>query len=241
MDLCFGAKDAIMTVEVVKMKKLGTCIFVGLVLSTLSIVTWTHVVARALPSCVAICDAQGNAYGAGVIVAKNYVVTAKHVTAYFNDTGMTLYIRLANGKLVKVTKVIPLAQDAKDAFWVDASLLKVDTGTMPPAKCGNSNTLQIGQPVFAVGSSYGLEQSVTIGTISALHRDFTIEDTIYTDTIQTSGLIYPGNSGGALFDQYGHVIGINVAGIGDSGGIGFSIPINQVVRACKRNGLRLTQ
>jgi len=213
--------------------KLLTYVTLCLMLSSISIVNLVHTVAKTLPSCVSICDATGNTYGAGFIVAKGYVVTARHVT----KEELVIYVRLVDGKIIQVDKVIPL--NVAKGQPLDAVLLKVSTETLPPAKLGDSEHIFQGQTVFAIGAPYGLEQSITVGIISALHRTFDFRGITYSDTIQTSGLLHPGNSGGPLLSRYGKVLGINVVSIGGSGGIGITVPINQIRLALRRNGLQL--
>ena len=215
--------------------RLFTYVLLCLVLSSLSLVNLVHTVAQTLPSCVSICDETGEVYGAGFIVAKGYVVTARHVTNYLIQHEWVIYVRLANDKIIQVDKIVLLNVTKEQPL--DAVLLKVDTETQPPAKLGNSDHVHQADTVFAIGAPYGLKQSVTVGTISALHRDFILEGIVYADSIQTAGLLHPGNSGGPLLSQRGEVLGVNVVGIGN--GIGMSIPINQVCTALHRNGLRL--
>ena len=217
------------------MKKLSTYLLCICLLASLSVVHLESTVTATLQSCVSICDETGDSCGAGFIVAKGYVVTARHVTKAFEISGMILCVRLPDGELVQVTKVIPLA--VAKGKPIDASLLKVDTKSNPPAKLGDPATLKPAQTVFAVGAPYGLEQSVTVGVISALHRNFTFGGLRFTDAIQTSGLLHPGNSGGPLLTQNGLIIGINVIGVGDHGGIGMAVPITQIKTALQRNGL----
>ncbi|MHB8779791.1 MAG: S1C family serine protease, partial [Candidatus Geothermincolia bacterium] len=112
----------------------------------------------------------------------------------------------------------------------------VDGADVPVAELGDSSELQVGEEVLAVGSPAGLEQTVTRGIVSALHRnlpDFRPENAPATtpllDVIQTDAAINPGNSGGPLANMSGKVVGVNSAIYSESGGsqgLGFSIPIN---------------
>ena len=220
------------------MKNLRVYLIMLLFLLTIC-VSLAPTVARVLPSCVSVCISDGatqtTAIGGGVIVAPGYVVTAQHVTDYLVSNNLSVYVKFADRRLCKATKVIPLRTDDKTP--IDAAVVKVDTGTLPAARLGSSHPLQQGAEVFAVGAPFGLEQSVTVGVISALSRNLTVETMNYTNVIQTSGLLHPGNSGGPLFDRWGYVLGINVVGEGTDGGIGFTVPISQVKVGMKRVGL----
>ncbi len=118
----------------------------------------------------------------------------------------------------------------------DLAVIKVNGADAPVAELGDSSELQVGEEVLAVGSPAGLEQTVTRGIVSALHRnlpDFRPENapdtTPLLDVIQTDAAINPGNSGGPLANMSGKVVGVNSAIYSESGGsqgLGFSIPIN---------------
>jgi putative serine protease PepD len=101
-----------------------------------------------------------------------------------------------------------------------------------PIALGNSSAVQVGQPVVAIGSPYGLENTVTAGIVSALHREMTAPNNFtIPDSIQTDAAINHGNSGGPLLNLAGQVIGINSQIKSDSGentGIGFAVPSNTV-------------
>src|SRR5204863_6078719 len=109
----------------------------------------------------------------------------------------------------------------------DLALLKIDGRGLPAMPFGNSDRLEVGEPVMAIGNPFGLDQTVTTGIVSAKERF--IGSGPYDDFIQTDASINPGNSGGPLVDVRGAVIGINTAIFSQSGGsvgIGFAIPIN---------------
>jgi putative serine protease PepD len=101
-----------------------------------------------------------------------------------------------------------------------------------PIALGNSGSLQVGQPVVAIGSPFGLENSVTAGIVSALHREMTAPNNFtIADSIQTDAAINHGNSGGPLLDLTGKVVGVNAQIESDSGGsdgVGFAIPASTV-------------
>ncbi len=108
---------------------------------------------------------------------------------------------------------------------LDLALLKIDTGeTLPVARLGDSDTLRVGEWVMAIGNPFGLNQTVTVGIVSAKGR--VIGAGPYDNFIQTDASINPGNSGGPLFNLQGEVVGINSAIVADGQGIGFATPIN---------------
>ena len=114
----------------------------------------------------------------------------------------------------------------------DLAVVRVGTVQAPPATLGDANSLRVGQLVVAVGSPLGLAGSVTAGVVSALGRSLPVHDgrrgRLIDDVIQTDAALNPGNSGGALADSQGHVVGINtaVAGVG----LGLAVPINANTR-----------
>jgi serine protease Do len=156
--------------------------------------------------------------GSGFVIDDHgYIVTNHHVVQGADD----IEIQFANGTEYKATIV---GTDAK----TDLALLKIEpSGDLPTVPLGNSDELQIGDWVIAVGNPFGLEHTVTAGIVSA--RDRVIGAGPYDDFIQTDASINPGNSGGPLFDQHGRVVGIATAIFSRSGGnigIGFATPVN---------------
>ena len=112
----------------------------------------------------------------------------------------------------------------------DLALLKIEPKKkLPFLKLGESNSLQVGQKVLAIGNPFGLEGTLTTGIISSLHRSVRGEDGGgMDDMVQTDAAINPGNSGGPLLDSQGNVIGINTMIVGDASvGVGFAIPIDR--------------
>ncbi len=112
----------------------------------------------------------------------------------------------------------------------DLALIKITPRKkLPFLRLGNSDTLQVGQKVLAIGNPFGLAGTLTTGVVSALHRPISDNERTLEDMIQTDAAINPGNSGGPLLDSSGTVIGINTAILGSGGniGIGFAIPINR--------------
>jgi S1-C subfamily serine protease len=125
--------------------------------------------------------------------------------------------------------------------WTDLALLKVDATALPVVPWGDSSRLKVAEWVMAVGNPFSLNQTVTLGVVSALGRAG-VGISTYEDFIQTDAAINPGNSGGALINSRGELIGINTAIFSQSGGyqgIGFAVPSNlarRVVEDLKQYG-----
>ncbi len=155
--------------------------------------------------------------GSGVIISSDgYILTNNHVIEKADEITVKLY----NQKEYKA-KVVGKDKET------DIAVIKINTNGLKPAKIGDSDKIDIGDWVIAVGSPFGLEQTVTQGIISAKGR--IIGAGPYDDFLQTDAAINPGNSGGPLINMAGEVIGINTAITSRSGGyegIGFAIPIN---------------
>ena len=158
--------------------------------------------------------------GSGVIVsADGYIVTNNHVVEKADEIKVTLVDRrVFRGKIV--------GADPK----ADIAIVRIDAKNLPVLKWGDSDKLQVGEFVLAIGSPYGLNNTVTMGIISAVGRaNVGIAD--YEDFIQTDAAINPGNSGGPLVNVKGELIGINTAIFSRTGGyqgIGFAVPSNMV-------------
>jgi len=157
------------------------------------------------------------------------IVTNNHVV----DDATEIRVRLASGRELPATVV---GRDSR----TDVALLKVEATNLPVIPAGDSSTLQVGEPVMAIGNPFGLEQTVTTGIVSATGR--VIGEGPYDDFIQTDASINPGNSGGPLINARGQAVGINTAIFtqgGGSVGIGFAIPSNvamSVVTQLARTG-----
>lgn len=161
---------------------------------------------------------EGN--GSGVILRSDgYILTNNHVVQDATEIFVTIGTEDVRGEVV--------AGDAE----TDVAVIKIPRTGLQAAELGDASKLQVGELAVAIGSPFGFEHTVTSGTISGLHRNFTTEDQppqTYTNLIQTDAAINPGNSGGALADSDGKVVGINTLIISTSGanaGIGFAIPI----------------
>ena len=160
--------------------------------------------------------------GSGVIVSPDgFIITNNHVIADADHITVTLLDnRSYDGRII--------GADPK----TDLALLKIDASGLPVVKWGNSDALEAGEFVLAIGNPFSLSHTVTMGIISAVGRaNVGIAD--YEDFIQTDAAINPGNSGGPLVDEKGEVIGINTAIFSKSGsfqGIGFAVPSNMVLQ-----------
>jgi len=157
--------------------------------------------------------------GSGVIISPDgYVLTNNHVVDGADE------VRVAYGEPRRELKAEVVGRDPK----TDIAVLKIDASDLPTATLGDSDQLEVGDTVFAIGNPFGVGMTVTQGIVSALGRGGLGVET-YEDFIQTDAAINPGNSGGALVDSEGRVIGINTAILSRSGGfngVGFAIPIN---------------
>ena len=168
-------------------------------------------------------DAQQEGVGTGIIFSKDgYILTNYHVVS----GAQTIKVMLSDGKEVSA-KIINYDAEA------DVAVIKLADNTVVPgvASFGNSDVLEVGETVVAIGNPLGKELigSVTTGIVSAVNRQVSIENKDLK-FIQTDAAINPGNSGGPLVNSKGEVIGINTAKISISGveGLGFAIPINTV-------------
>jgi serine protease Do len=154
--------------------------------------------------------------GSGVIVSEDgYIVTNNHVI----EKAQEIKVLLSNKKDYKAKLI---GADPK----TDLAVIKIDVKGLSALPWGDSNKLKVGEIVFAIGNPFGLNQTVTMGVISAVGRaNVGIAD--YEDFIQTDAAINPGNSGGALINARGELIGINTAILSRTGGyqgIGFAVP-----------------
>lgn len=159
-------------------------------------------------------DFEVSSEGSGVIIsADGYILTNRHVIEGADSISVTLF----DGRSVEGTVV---GSDGRD----DLALVKIDAGdNLPVAPLGDSDSIKAGQWVMALGNPYGFEYSVTVGVVSAKGRE--LPATNFGDFIQTDAAIYPGSSGGPLFDLAGEVIGINTRVYTDTN-LGFAVPIN---------------
>ncbi|MEN8651099.1 trypsin-like peptidase domain-containing protein [Streptomyces sp. 21So2-11] len=206
------------------------------------------IAASALPSVVTLHVSGAGEQGTGtgfVLDGQGHILTNNHVVEPAG-TGGTITITFSGGETAK-GKVV-----GKDSGY-DLAVVKV-TGVagLKPLPLGNSDNVQVGDPVVAIGAPFDLQNTVTSGIISAKERPITAggekgdgSDVSYVNALQTDAPINPGNSGGPLVDSEAHVIGVNSAiraadtgsglegGQGGSIGLGFAIPINQAKRVAE--------
>lgn len=167
--------------------------------------------------------------GSGIIVREDgYILTNEHVVRDANE----VFVTLNDGTKTKAS-IVGSSRD------FDLALLRIEAENLPYAPLGDSDKLEIGEWVIAIGSPFGYllndtQPTVTVGVISALNRDvksdFERGDAVFKNMIQTDAAINPGNSGGPLVSNNGEVIGINTfiftEGSGSNLGMGFAIPVN---------------
>src|SRR6476469_455670 len=178
--------------------------------------------------------------GSGLVISSTgYVLTNSHVITNAGDGSRVkvaehLYVEFADGDRAEATVV---GWDLYD----DVGLLRLDPKLhqLSPVPLGESAATVVGEPVAAIGSPLGNENTLTVGVVSAIHRSIdalTVQLYKVVDAIQTDAPITHGNSGGPLFDARGRVIGINAqirsaGGTGNDTGVGFAIPINAAKRS----------
>lgn len=165
-------------------------------------------------------DREGRSLGSGFIISEDgYVLTNNHVV----DGADTVIVRLNDRREFEADVI---GTDPRS----DVALLKIDAGALPVARLADSDAVEAGQWVVAIGSPFGFDYSVTAGIVSAVGR--ALPDESYVPFIQTDVAINPGNSGGPLFNLDGEVVGINSQIFTRSGGfmgLSFAIPTNLVM------------
>ena len=168
--------------------------------------------------------------GTGVIVSpKGYILSNQHLTG---EKYSKCFVTLEDGK----------SYDG-NVVWsdvdLDLSIIKISAKDLPAVTLADSNSIKVGETVYAIGNPIGFEfrRTVTSGIISAKNRTIKLEEennsSYMTDLIQTDATINPGNSGGPLIYPNGEVIGINTVKISSAEGIGFAVPINVVKQVIK--------
>lgn len=176
------------------------------------------------------------AQGSGIIISKDgYILTNNHVVDASSSNSSYSYYSLSDAKSIKVSlynddntydaKIV--GKDSK----TDLAVLKVDLSDLTPAEFADSDSVKVGEFAMAVGRPLGLDTTVTCGIVSAVNREVTDSDGNKYTCIQTDAAINSGNSGGALVNSEGKVIGINTLKLSSTGveGIGFAIPINSTL------------
>jgi S1-C subfamily serine protease len=186
---------------------------------------------------VSLLEAQGEGgQGSGFVLdSQGYVATNAHVVTTGEpdpERADEVFVEFADGNRVA-------AEIVGDDPNADIALLKVDRAglRLTPLALGSSDRLEVGDPVAAIGSPFGEQQSLSIGVISAVDRNIgSLTQFQIGNAIQTDAAINPGNSGGPLLDQRGRVIGVNAQIKSESGGgegVGFAIPVDTVARSLR--------
>jgi putative serine protease PepD len=199
----------------------------------------TAIARAALPSVVYIAVGEGSESGVGsgfVIREDGYIVTNNHVIQAAADDGATIQVEFADDQQLEAEIV------GRDVDY-DIAVIKVDRDGLQALQFADSDQVEVGSGVVAVGAPLGLDSTVTSGIVSALNRPVTagdLENPSFINAIQTDAAINPGNSGGPLLDLTGQVIGVNSAlarfpqsfagGPAGNIGLGFAIPADQVER-----------
>jgi len=158
--------------------------------------------------------------GSGFLISKDgYILTNNHVVGDADR----IRVRLHDGREFDAKRI---GSDPKS----EVAVIKIEGDNFPYLQMGDSSALEVGELVIAIGNPFGLNETVTVGVVSAKGRtDVRVAEMEYQDFIQTDAAINPGNSGGPLLNIKGEVVGINTAIFTQSGGyqgIGFAIPIN---------------
>jgi serine protease DegQ len=169
--------------------------------------------------------------GSGVIVSpEGYLLTNQHVVAGADD----IEVQLADGRQARARLV---GADVE----TDIAVLKIDVSPLPVVLVGDPRSLQVGDPVLAIGNPFNIGQTVTAGIVSALGRN-RLGLSAFENFIQTDAAINPGNSGGALVDARGALVGINTAILSatrGNQGVGFAVPVDmalEVMQGLIRDG-----
>ena len=205
--------------------------------------TGVYVAQKVLPSVVGIkveysvssvfyrnqSNATASAEGSGIIISEDgYILTNNHI---INSSSNSSFYEIS-----KANKIIVSLYNDETEYeatiigtdeQTDLAVIKIDKTGLTSATLGNSDTIQVGEFAMAIGNPLGMQSSVSSGMISAVNRKVTSDNKTYT-LIQTDTAINSGNSGGALVNSKGEVIGINTLKMSGSGieGMGFAIPIN---------------
>ena len=203
--------------------------------------TAVSVANKVLPSVVGISvkytinsifgSSEGEATGSGIIISEDgYILTNNHVISTSSSTGS--YYQLSDAKKLTVHLYNDKTEyDAKvigTDSYSDLAVLKIEAENLTTATLGNSETVNVGEFAMAIGNPLGMDSSVTCGVVSAIDREVSDSEGNTYLAIQTDAAINSGNSGGALVNSKGEVIGINTLKLAGSGieGIGFAIPIS---------------
>lgn len=162
----------------------------------------------------------------GYILTNNHIINSADSSIYYEVSEATnVYVYLYNDETPYEAKIIGTDEET------DLAVIKIDKTDLTPVEVGDSDSIKIGEFAMAIGNPLGMESSVTSGIISAVNRTVSGSDGNTHNLIQTDAAINAGNSGGALINSEGKVIGINTLKLSGSGieGMGFAIPINDTI------------
>ena len=164
-----------------------------------------------------------NGMGTGIIIdPRGYIVTNQHVV----DDVTALRIQLLDGTS---QNAVIIARNPE----LDLAIIKIDPATpLQVMPIGTAHDLMVGETVIAIGNAFGYEHTASVGVVSAVKRDVSLnKEMSYKSLIQTDACINPGNSGGPLINIHGELVGVNVAIRAGAQGIGFAIPVDQMVKS----------
>lgn len=167
----------------------------------------------------------------GYILTNNHIINSSDSSVYYEVSKATkVYVYLYNDETPYEATIVGTDEET------DLAVIKIEKADLTPAELGNSNSVKIGEFAMAIGNPLGMQSSVTSGIVSAVNRNVTSEDGTTYNLIQTDAAINSGNSGGALINAEGKVIGINTLKLSGSGieGMGFAIPINDTIDIYKQ-------
>lgn len=207
--------------------------------------TATGVAKKVQPSIVAITveysvnsvfnrtSSTATAKGSGIIISEDgYILTNNHVVNSTSSSSNSAFYEIGEANKVTVKLYNDDTEYEGEIIGTDSqtdlAVIKIDKDGLTAAELGNSDSVQVGEFAMALGSPLGLENSVTAGIVSAVNREVTDDDGNKYTAIQTDAAINSGNSGGALVNSKGQVIGVNTLKLSGTGveGVGFAIPIN---------------
>ncbi len=166
-------------------------------------------------------ERDAHSVGSGFVIHRDgYIATNAHVVS----AGARLVVTFANGQQYDARVI---GRDTRS----DLAVIRIESGeVLKPIAFGTTDDLLIGEQTMAIGNPVGLQNTLTTGVVSALHRELNIDGRVlFRDVIQTDASINPGNSGGPLLNIYGELIGINTAVRTDAQNIGFAIPVDQLL------------
>lgn len=167
----------------------------------------------------------------GYILTNNHIINSSDSSVYYEVSEATkVYVYLYNDETPYEAKIIGTDEET------DLAVIKIEKNDLTAAELGDSDSVKIGEFAMAIGNPLGMESSVTSGIISAVNRTVSSEDGNTYTLIQTDAAINSGNSGGALVNSEGKVIGINTLKLSGTGveGMGFAIPINDTIEIYKQ-------